>query len=134
MTSPTGIAYDPLRSELLVSDYGNPSSRYPARIHVFDTAGNALTAFSGRTGGFSRPQGMAVAGDRLYVADGMLGSVLVLDRATGARLRALGTFGSGPGRLMLPLDVAVDAADGSIFVTNNRNNRVERFTEGDKRP
>lgn len=134
LANPTGIAYDALRNEVLVSDYGNPAARYPARIHVFDNGGNYVTGFSGRTGGFSRPQGIAVEGDRLYITDGMLGSVLVLERTTGAKIKALGTFGSGPGQLMLPLDVAVDPAAGDVFVTNNRNGRVERFREGGQRP
>lgn len=130
LVNPTGIALDAARGEVLVSDYGNPALSFPAWIHVFDYAGNYVSGIPGRTGGFSRPQGLAVDGDRLFVADGMLGSVLVFDRATGTRVKTLGTFGAGPGQLMLPLDVVVDPAAGDVFVTNNRNGRVERLAEG----
>lgn len=130
LVNPTGIALDAVQGEVFVSDYGDPAQRFPARILVFDLDGNYLRSIPGRAGGFSRPQGLAVEGDRLFVADSMLGAILVFDRATGTKVKTLGSFGSGPGQLMLPLDVLALAATGDVFVTNNRNSRVERFAEG----
>lgn len=130
LVNPVEITVDPARSQVLVSDYGDPAASYPARIRIYDYAGNFVLALSGKTGGFSRPQGLSVSGDLIFVADGMLGQVLVFDRSTLAKVRTLGSFGAGPGQLMLPLDVLVDPRSGDVFVTNNRNGRVERFEKG----
>lgn len=134
LVNPVAIAVDPVRGEVLVSDYGDPAASYPARIRIYDYAGNFVLALSGKTGGFSRPQGLNVAFDRIFVADAMLGQVLVFDRSTLAKVRTLGTFGTGPGKLMLPLDVAVDGSAGDVYVTNNRAGRVERFKGGGLTP
>lgn len=130
MVNPIEVAVDPMRRELLVSDYGNPADAFPARIRIYDLAGNFITALSGKRGGFSRPQGLSVKGELIFVADGMLGQVLVFDRTTLARVGTLGSFGTGPGQLMLPLDVLADPASEDVFVTNNRMGRVERFEKG----
>lgn len=130
LVNPVEVAVDPSRGEILVSDYGDPADTFPARIRIYDLAGNFITALSGKRGGFSRPQGLSVRGDLLFVADGMLGQVLVFDRSTLVRVRTLGSFGTGPGQLMLPLDVLADPASGDVFVTNNRMGRVERFEKG----
>jgi DNA-binding beta-propeller fold protein YncE len=130
LVNPTGIALDAESREIAVSDYGDPALKYPARVLVFDHAGNLLRTLWGRSAGFSRPQGMAAAGGRLYLADALAGKVLVLDRVTGAVVRTLGSFGSQPGQLMLPLDVSLDPVTGDVYVTNNRPGRIERFPEG----
>ena len=130
LVHPVAIAVDPVRGELLVSDYGDPAFRHRAAIRIFDYAGNFVAVISGRTGGFSRPQGLAVADGRIYLADGLLGEVLVFDQASGARVGAFGSFGDGPGELMLPLDVVIDAGSRNVYVTNNRNGRIERFEMG----
>lgn len=130
MVNPIEVAVDPARGEILVSDYGDPADTFPARIRIYDLAGNFITAISGKRSGFSRPQGLSVRGGLIFVADGMLGQVLVFDRTTLARVRTLGSFGTGPGQLMLPLDVLADPASEDVFVTNNRMGRVERFEKG----
>ena len=130
LVNPVACAVDPARSEVLVSDYGDPAASFPARIRIYDFSGNFVTALSGRTGGFSRPQGLFVQGNLIFLADGMLGQVLVFDRTTLAKVKTLGSFGDAPGKLMLPLDVLVDPASADVFVTNNRAGRVERFKKG----
>ena len=135
LTHPTGIAFDPVRGEVLVSDYGDPTtSGVPARIKIFTADGSPVVSFSGKQGmlgsRFSFPQGLAVDGaGRILFADALAGEIHVLDRDTGATLEKLGTFGSGPGELWLPLDLVVDEND-SAFVTNNRPRRVEVFGLG----
>ena len=130
LVNPTGIAVDPERREVYVSDYGDPALKYPAPVQVFDYAGNLLRNFSGRTGGFSRPQGMASDEEHVFLADALAGKVLILDRLTGAVVTTLGRFGSGTGELMLPLDVLLDPMTRDVYVTNNRQGRIERFPEG----
>jgi DNA-binding beta-propeller fold protein YncE len=133
---PVAIAVDPLRQEVLVSDYGDVSVSfplYPARIRIYDYAGTFIMVVRGSAGGFSRPQGIAVAGDHVFVTDSWLGQVLIFTRQTGTSFDAagtLGSFGDGPGQLMLPLDTVVDPLSGDVFVTNNRAGRIERFAGG----
>ena len=77
---------------------------------------------------FSRPQGLAVDGKgRIYVVDALSAEVLVLDRETGATLNTIGTFGSNPGQLLLPLDIVVGQT-GDVLVTSYRTGKIERFT------
>jgi DNA-binding beta-propeller fold protein YncE len=130
LVNPTGIVLDADRGEIYVSDYGDPALKYPARVLVFDYAGNLLRTLPGRTGGFSRPQGMALDGGHVFLADGLIGKVLVLDSSTGTVLKSLGSFGTDPGQLMLPLDVTVDPLTKDVYVTNNRLGRIERFPGG----
>jgi hypothetical protein len=56
---------------------------------------------------------------------------LIVTRQTATMTAAagtLGSFGDGPGQLMLPLDTV--AAAGDVYVTNNRAGRIERFAGG----
>ncbi len=135
LVRPTGIALDREREQVIVSDFGDPAGGREARVQIYDYAGNYVRGISGEAGTsefqFSRPQGVAVDGaGRVFVVDSLLGQVLVFDGATGAGLKILGSFGTEPGQLFLPLDVALDAGSGDVFVTNNRLGRVEVFRGG----
>ncbi len=135
LTNPTGIALDTSRREVLVSDFGNLSGfAANGAIKIFDYDGQLLREISGGTGGgssgFSRPQGLAVgAGGRIYVVDSFRGEVLILDRTTGQQVGKLGSYGSGAGQLMLPLDVLI-GKKGDVFVTSNQTVKIERFSAG----
>ena len=135
LQNPTGIAIDEDREEVLVSDFGDPDIGVPARVHIFNYHGARLGEISGASGqqgyGFSRPQGLAVDGSgHVFVVDAMLGQVLVFDRTTGAGLKRLGTSGTGPGQLLLPLDLVIAGASQDVFVTSNLAARVEVFRQG----
>lgn len=77
-------------------------------------------------GHVKRPQGLAVWGGRLVVADDLGHRLVVFDLNGGV----LGTVGSGPGPrpgpLRNPYDVAIDPA-GRVFVADNSNHRVVRY-------
>ncbi|HWI72368.1 MAG TPA: NHL repeat-containing protein [Baekduia sp.] len=78
----------------------------------------------------SAPQGLALdpAGARVYVADDDHHRVVVLRADTLELLGGVGSFGSGPGQLQNPYDVAVDAHDPNrLFVADNQNHRVDVF-------
>ncbi len=135
LRSPTGIAIDATREEILVSDFGDPGAGIPARVEILDYRGAHLGQISGASGQrgyeFSRPQGLAVDEiGHVFVVDAMLGQVLVFDRTTGAGLKRLGTFGAGPGQLMLPLDLVIAGASKDVYVTSNRTAKVEVFRQG----
>jgi len=80
---------------------------------------------------FSRPQGLAVDDSgHVYVVDCFSGEVLVFDRFTGKLLKTVGSYGTNPGQLRLPLDLVVSQRSRDIYVTNNQMKRIEVFKEG----
>lgn len=130
---PTGIAYDPDRREVLVSDFGKPESGISARMQIYSQLGEhrATLSEAGQDPAFrfSRPQGLAVADGRIYLVDSLLGQVLVFDRDTLKGLEVLGSYGSEEGELLLPLDVVREPSSGRLFVTSNRTGRIEIFAD-----
>jgi sugar lactone lactonase YvrE len=135
LQNPTAIALDPVRQELLVSDYGDPRLRWlPPSVKIFSYEGAPLSIISGRLGmfgqRFSRPQGLTVAGEgRILMAEAVAGEVQVLDRHSGALLGTIGGWGRDTGQLRLPLDVLVDRHQRAIVLSNG-NRRLEVFDLG----
>jgi len=126
---PMGIAVDPGRREVYVTDYGDMDDGN-ASIKIFDYDGQFLGIISGRgncgmlgcSGGFSRPQGIAVDGQgQIFVVDALLSQVLVFDRATLKLVRTIGD------RTVLrrPLDVVIGGTD--LFVTSSGGGAVVAF-------
>ena len=135
LAHPTGIALDVDQGEVLVSDFGIPEEQVHPRVQIFDYAGVLLATISGKAGmmgqRFSRPQGLAVDGSgHIFVVASWLGRVIVLDRNDGAQVGSLGTYGTDPGELALPLDVVIDRQSKDVLVTNNRPGRIEVFEKG----
>jgi len=135
---PTGLTVDPARGEVLVSDFGDPMDP-TAAINIYDYDGFFRATINGSAGcswfacvgsfNFSRPQGLTVDSTGLiYLVDSVLGQVLVFDRETQKGVNTIGQIGSGPGQLMLPLDVIIDKKTGDLHVTNNRNRRLEVYS------
>ena len=90
LVGPLYLAQDYL-DRIYVTDYGN------RRVDVFDSEGNALFYFGGKSGGFSGlrgPTGIAVQEESVFVADDQSGCIYEFDRA-GNFIRELvepGTF------------------------------------------
>ena len=132
LLNPTALAVNRLTGELYVSDYGDADLDQPPSVKLFDIDGNDLGAISGESGQsgfeFSRPQGLA-ATDRgeILLVDSLLGQVLIFDRTSLLGVATLGSYGTQPGELRLPLDVVVDEAGENVQVTNNRLGRIESF-------
>lgn len=130
---PTGIAVDPVAREVYVSDFGDLGSVDP-RIVVYGFDGSVTgviqsTAAAGSH--FFRPQGLALsATGRVYVADSWFGRIVIMDRQTGLPVGSLGTYGTGPGELRLPLDLVIVGSAQDVLVTNNRAQRIEKFPQG----
>jgi DNA-binding beta-propeller fold protein YncE len=101
------------------------------RVLVFDPKHVAEGSISE---GLASPAGMAIDNENrfLYVADPELDQVLVYDADPPHKLlRKMGTTGKGhtltaPGDFAKPTNVAVDK-DGTIFVSDTFNDRVEVF-------
>jgi tripartite motif-containing protein 71 len=71
------------------------------------------------------------AAGNAYVLDQRRAKIFVFDRATGLPKRTIGRIGSGPGRLLDPYAMAIDAK-GTISVADTNNKRIARFTIGGK--
>jgi DNA-binding beta-propeller fold protein YncE len=70
----------------------------------------------------TQPVGVAVSGDRLYVADGRRGLIDVLTR-DGSRVATIGA-----GLLEAPAYVAVGPVDGRVYVTDRGRDQVVVFS------
>jgi DNA-binding beta-propeller fold protein YncE len=131
LSRPTAIALDAERGQVIVSDYGDDVTRELASVKVYTPDGQFLFKFVSdwlaRPYRFSRPQGLATdsAGD-IYMVDAMLGHVIVVDRNSLQGEAILGGYGTASGKLKLPLDLVIDRG-GNVYVTDNRNARVEVF-------
>lgn len=129
---PIGIAVDTARQQILVSDYGAPPST-KASVKIFAYDGSVVDVISGAgrcgmlgcSGGFSRPQGVALSRlDKVFVVDALLGQVLVFDRGTKTLERSIGS----PSVLYVPSDVVIDAND-DVFVVSNGTMSIVRFAK-----
>jgi hypothetical protein len=60
----------------------------------------------------------------LHALDCYMDKVQILDPDTGSYLSSYGEYGTGPGQLDLPTDMAIDNA-GRTVVTDGRNQKVE---------
>jgi len=107
------------------------------KVNIYNRDGIFLRSV-GEASQFHRPAGIAVDadGNRVYVVDiGGVGTqehrVLVFDAHSGAHLFDIGTRGTEPGQFNLPRDAAV-APDGSVYVVDGGNFRVEKFSADGK--
>jgi DNA-binding beta-propeller fold protein YncE len=101
-------------------------------FYVADSALGAVIVFNekGRllfkiTNGLTRPTGLAISKDRLFVADSQRHCMVVFDLA-GHPVFHFGKRGDGPGEFNFPTHVAADRA-GHVYVTDSINYRVEVF-------
>lgn len=93
-------------------------------VKVFCSEGKFLhnIAFSGLASGIA----FGPAGDA-YVSDYHRHCIRV-HRSDGNLVREFGYGGSKPGQLFQPSFLALDSQEGLLFVTDNRNDRVQMFT------
>ena len=107
------------------------------KVFIYDNDGKFLR-YIGSPAMFNRPAGLAVdaEGHRVYVVD--IGGVqtqehkvLVFDAISGEHLFDIGTRGTEPGTFNLPRDAAV-APDGSLYVVDGGNFRVQKFSPDGK--
>ncbi|PWC56260.1 hypothetical protein TSO221_02345 [Azospirillum sp. TSO22-1] len=102
------------------------------RIVVFDAEGKFLRSI-GNSGALQRPSGVAVNkdGSRVYVVDtGGVNSEkhqVVMFDGQGKELGVIGSRGSAPGQLNLPLSVTYNVANDHIYVVDGGNFRVSEF-------
>jgi DNA-binding beta-propeller fold protein YncE len=121
---PTDIAIDAAQ-RLWVVDRGND------RLQCFDPDGHFLAAHGSTghgAGQFYVPGGIAIRGSRMAVADTWNHRICLYD-IVETRLEpvfVLGDSGSANGQFLAPQDVDL-GPDGSIYVADSDNNRVQVF-------
>lgn len=134
LANPIGVAVDAERREVLVTDYGLLDGDSPASVKIFDFEGNYVAQISGAgtcgaglcTDGFSRPQGVAIGADgRIYLADAVLGKVIIYDRGTLAWAGEIGDRDYTP----MTTDVAV-GENGDLYIVSNRARQVRVLRGG----
>jgi DNA-binding beta-propeller fold protein YncE len=117
---PVGIAVAP-DGTIYVSEYGGNDAGGNDRIQVFTAEGKLLRgwgSYGEAPGEFRRPQGIALRGDRLYVADTVNHRVQVF--TTEGKLLAVW------GDLKYPYSVSVDGG-GNVLVAEYGRQCVTRF-------
>ena len=74
----------------------------------------------------NEPRAIALAGDRMYIADSEAHRILVLDQE-GKTITSWGKKGDQPGEFRSPVGIAVDG-QGRVYVTDRGNGRVQVFS------
>jgi len=144
---PQGIALDRTGQRVFVSDDGIEDCNWmgcslSSAINVYTYDGLLLGSIDGNTGNagekFSRAQGVALdPAGRVYLADSFRHEVMVFEETAPNSFSAMGVFGgkgSGPGQLLLPTGVLIDAATSRTFVANTMLARIEIFGMEDLTP
>jgi len=96
-----------------------------ANLIVSNPGSTSFREFRGRM--FDRlkgPVAMALAGDRLYVADYSEDRIRVMD-LHGSEVFSFGATGSGPGQFRGPAGIAIGTQ--AIYVTDSGNRRIQKF-------
>jgi sugar lactone lactonase YvrE len=93
-----------------------------AKVFALDEKGKLLFEI---TRELERPSGLAVAGDRLFIADAQRHQVVVCS-LRGEFISKFGRRGSGPGELNFPTHLAVDS-ESHLLVTDSLNCRIQVF-------
>lgn len=123
---PTAIAYDKVAKQLVVSDTGN------SRLVFFDQDGGFIRTVGGRTQNgtapvFTSPQSVSLEYSksspqkmqRIYVTDAYQSEVQIIDpQASGTYLGSIGSYGSTPGKLKVPVDSFFDPVTSRLLITN----------------
>lgn len=107
------------------------------KVFAYDRDGKFLREI-GSPDDFSRPAGLGVSADgsRIYAVDiggssSQTHRIVVYDGKSGEKLSEISKRGSKEGEVNLPRDVSV-AADGSIYVVDGGNFRVQKFSPDGK--
>jgi DNA-binding beta-propeller fold protein YncE len=144
LRSPWDLAWDAARRTLYVAMAGTH------QLYAFDPASSLVGVLAGsgaeaRQDGafdvcsFAQPSGLALAGDRLYVADSEISCVREADlRSKTVRTIAGGdlfTFGDQDGvgdavRLQHPIGIAAAEGGGRLFLADSFNHKIKEVEPG----
>ncbi len=127
---PSAIAFDGGADHIIVADHDN------FRGEVFDTSGVFQRRFGFRMiylpggvqeGWMPRTQGLAVDSlGHIYVADALMSAVRILD-SEGHHLGKVVSYGSDPGDLRTPCDLALSPDGTRLYVVSTNTSSVEVY-------
>lgn len=139
-TRPHGITIGPDDAVYCVDDADHTVRKYSSEGRLLLTLGTSgrrsdtgATTVDYRTihqagPPFNLPTNVAIAPNgEMYVADGYGNARVHRFAPDGRLLASWGTPGSGAGEFHVPHGIAVDA-DGTVYVADRENSRVQRFT------
>jgi sugar lactone lactonase YvrE len=112
--SPVAVARH--RDTLFVADSGL------GKVLAFDPKGKLRFEI---TRELERPSGVAISGEKLFVADAQRHQIVVCD-LRGGFVSRFGHRGSNPGEFNFPTHITADAS-GRLFVTDSMNCRIQIF-------
>lgn len=95
------------------------------QVLLYDRNDKFVRAY-GEPDQFQKPQGVAVAGDKIYVADMEAYAIVVLDKTSGKTIQTIGRRGGGPGEFDRPYGIKIDAA-GNLYVNDAFNFRIQKL-------
>ncbi len=117
--------------ELYVADQGT------SLIRVYDLQGFLVRLYGGEVtksmmgggykweGKFVKIQSIAIdPNDTVHAADIYLNKIQILNSQSGSFISAYSGFGTAPGQINLPMDIAINDL-GQVIVANSENGRVE---------
>ncbi len=113
-----------------VSEFGNENED---RIRKLNPLGEHLASFGSHGSGageMSRPRGLSIYNNELYVADSCNHRIQVFS-LEGKYLRSIGSPGTGDGQLQYPYDVMV-RSDSTVFVAEWGQHRIQKFDQQGK--
>lgn len=116
---PVNIAIDERTGDKFVADTALK------RVVVFNAKDEYTRSFEDPNGEW-RPTDVAVSSSSVFVLDIANHQVRVLDRATGAVLRKIGSAGNREGEMFKPTNLLLDE-EGNIFVSDTVNFRIQKF-------
>lgn len=120
---PETVIYDPVADAVYVSNYDAYNPSYGAARQAISKVGLDGTVIDMEWAkGLNNPTGMAVQGERLFVAE--RAGVVEIDTRTGAILARHPLPEPG-----FPNDTAIDA-DGTVYVSDSRKSVIYRGREG----
>ena len=118
--NPFGIAVDYLTNNIFVADHGNN------RVQVFRNDGRYMFQFGSDK--MKSPVGIAIVTDRVFVSQYETGCLLLYN-LRGNFIQQIGTQGSSDGQFMNPYGIAINLANGDIYVCDYSNSRVQIFAK-----
>ncbi len=93
-------------------------------VFVFDAQERFVTTYGMKD---LEPTGIAVYGDRLYVANFGANRIEILNRLDGSAIGFIGEKGDEDGKFVRPLGVAVDR-EGNVYVTDVIRCKLQKFS------
>jgi len=123
LSHPSGIAVDGAGTTVFLAD-SNVSAIYSIPVVPPPTLSTPITLTSA---GLVRPNGLALVGTLLYVADSGHNQIATIDTALTPLPVAPVIFAAGFNN---PMGVAVDAVSGNVYVADSSNQVIQLVTTG----